>query len=702
MTPAQILLLGLIVVLYGVGVGVLDRALDGRGRLRGLFRIAAVAAPFVAYGLTMQRSLAGQPLLGLKFTADYERIIDWTKMLLAVVAAIAVFYEAHRAGMRRPIAARWKKLVGVSLGLAAICAYFNGYPFATRAFTWAQYYHRWDQFHYYMGAKYFREMGYDGLYKCTAIAEDELGTVSWEENGRTQRLDLKKELAHPDKKIRNLGGDNLLIPVGPVLEHPELCRDKFSPARWQDFKEDVRFFRLSSDKGYWTDMQTDHGYNPPPVWTVGGKLFASMYPAGHSFDLPVIGKVIWLQILSMLDIAYLAGVFVLLYWAFGWRTFAVAAIFWGTQSSAPNYWTAGAFLRQDWLFFLVLSAAALRKRMPKLAGASLVYSGLLRVFPGLVVIAWLMVAGFHVWRHRHAPDRRHAPLAAALAAVAGLAAAAVYFVHGNPVHAAVAGVAVAAGGVAFYRFVAPRMHLVHQKVLVGGIAAAAVLVPTSWAVAGTDSYQQFYEHTIKVHDHTPLTNHMGLRVLVAVRPGCISDFPPGWCTGLGSGRMKWVTDSKLADPFATWKQMREDRYAKYRLVAYGIIAASLVAFAFVVRRIRSLWVAECLGQIWIILLSQLTCYYYSFMILVAPLTRLRRQLEAPLFGLAALSQLIWVSSNFYDDRYTALSFVSLAYCFWMLWVFGRKRDLAALRARLSRGSSSAEAPPVAGASPPAG
>ena len=694
MTPAQVLLLGIIALFYGAAVVLGDRALDGRGRLRGAFRFGAVVLPIVAFGLSMQRFISGQSVVGLKLPPDYERLVDYTKLTLAMVAAMAVFYESHRASIRRPIAPRWKKFVGVALALAAISTYFNGFPFANKAFTWGPYYHRWDQYHYYMGAKYFREMGYDGLYKCGLIAQDELGVVTWENDGRQLRLDMSKEVRHPDKKIRNLGGDNLLIHAGPVLEHPEVCRDKFSKDRWEAFKEDVKFFRLSSDKGYWTDMQTDHGYNPPPVWTVGGYFFASLYPAGHAFQLPILGKTIYLQLLQMLDIGYFAGVFAVMWWGFGWRVFAVAAIFWGCQSSAPNYWTAGAFLRQDWLFFLVLSAASLRKKMPKIAGASLIYSGLLRVFPGLVIVAWLTVAAFYVWRHRKSPDKRYPPLVLGLAGAAGLSGAAVYFIHHNATHAAIAAVAVGLGGAGLYQLVAPRMHLVHQQVLAGGLFAAMVLVPTSWAVAGTDSYQQFFEHTIKVHDHTPLTNHMGLRVLVGVRPGCISDFPKGWCTGPGSGRMKWVTDNKLPDPFEPWKRMREERYAKYRLVAYGLIAASFLAFAFVVRRTRSLWVAQCLGQIWIMLLSQLTCYYYSFMILVAPLTRLRRQLEAPLFGLAALSQLIWVSSNFYDDRYTALSFASLAFCYFMLWTFGRKNDVAKLRARLGI-KPAAPTPPAA-------
>ena len=78
-----------------------------------------------------------------------------------------------------------------------------------------------------------------------------------------------------------------------------------------------------------------------------------------------------INILSLLDPAYAIGMMVMIWWAFGWRVFAVAGVFWGCQSSAPFYWTGGAFLRQDWLFFLVLAACLVRKKWFKLAGAAL-------------------------------------------------------------------------------------------------------------------------------------------------------------------------------------------------------------------------------------------------------------------------------------------------------------------------------------------
>jgi hypothetical protein len=229
-----------------------------------------------------------------------------------------------------------------------------------------------------------------------------------------------------------------------------------------------------------------------------------------------------------------------------------------------------------------------------------------------------------------------------------------------------------------------RMAPHHLRMLLGGVAAAAVLIPLSLMVAGKDSYQQFYKHTLQVHDQTPLTNHMGLRVLVAQKtPIEINEKigplrVPGLKIGVGveSGRMEYTRDYKLVDPFEVWKRMRNERYAKYKWAAYAIAAATLAFFVYVCRRIKSLWIAQCLAQIFIILLSQLTCYYYSFMVLCAPLTRLTRRspnpwlgLEVPLFLLATVSQVTWRGFYYNDDKYWTLTALSLLYCYYLLFVF---------------------------------
>lgn len=629
-----------VAILLGVGVGQLavfwsiDRVL------------APSARPWWRYAVALAQVGAFFWVIG-EFMPNDKKTVEIAKAAIAILAAALVFYEQHRAGQQRPIGERWKKVIGITLALAAIGAYFNGFKFG-----YPKYWHRWDQYHYFVGAKYFPELGYKNLYKCAVVAQDELETVQFQldrpynsDRHPVRTINMRKEMRDPDKKIRDLPGENLLIPVGDILANKGECIDKFTPARWEEYKKDIGFWRIVSGKGYWDDMQKDHGFNPPPVWTIAGKFFSDLSNGTVQFN----------QFLASLDLLYIIGMFVALWWGFGWRVFAVGAIFWGCQSSAPFYWTGGAFLRQDWLFFSVLSVACLHRRYFKVAGAALVYAGLLRIFPGLVVVGTLVPTIVYAIKHK-------------------------------------------------------KMHRDHFKMLVGGTAAAAVLLPLSIYFTHTDPdapfyepYKKFYEHTIETHDQTPLTNHMGLRVIIGhkffefQKPGMrtaeerrawLDRLPPvlrrlvGWtapvrlpidlATGPSSGQMQHTRDNRLLDPFEVWKRMRNERYEKYKLVAYGITLGTLVFFVMVVRHLKLLWIAQCLGQIFIILGSQLTCYYYSFMILGAPLTKLRKQIELGLFGLAAVTQVIWGMSYWNDNKYTLLTIVSLIFCYIMIGLFWRR------------------------------
>jgi hypothetical protein len=572
------------------------------GRMRVILGVGGTLIGAVLLGFTLGKF--GEIMPNGGSDTPHARATDLMKVAVPLFAATGVFYEMHRIGQKRSIAERWKKLFGICLGIASIILYFNAFKFG-----YPKFYHRWDQYHYYMGAKYYPEIGYDGLYKCTAIAQDEIGKATVEvEPGKPRTFDFAAEVRKPTKTIRNLGGDNLLMKVDDLLAHPEECRSKFTPARWEQYKSDVEFFSSQCFlDNYWTDMQRDHGYNPPPVWTLAGGSLANLHGPGEVFrigdDLPIY----YTQILGFADILYILGMFAAIWWAFGWRVFSVGAILWGCQASAPAYWTLGAMLRQDWLFFFVLAACLARKRYHALSGASMVYSALLRIFPGLAIVGWLIVAGVHLVKKK-------------------------------------------------------TLTRAQLRTLIGGTAAAVVLVGASLAVVGKDSYQSFYKHTIEVHDQTPLTNHMGLRVLISHDLGNDKD----------SGRMRYTKDVKLVDPFETWKDMRLERYKDYKAVALVTVLASLAAFFVVLRRIKSLWVAQCMSQVWIILGSQLTCYYYVFMVLCAPLTRLRRDLEVWLFGFAAVSQIAWRALPYNDDKYTALTLLSLAVCWAMVFSFARR------------------------------
>ena len=66
------------------------------------------------------------------------------------------------------------------LGVVSFACYFN---FGLWHFR--NYVHQWDTFHYYAGSKYFKEMSYDRLYECIAVADSE-------EPGLRRRVELRK------------------------------------------------------------------------------------------------------------------------------------------------------------------------------------------------------------------------------------------------------------------------------------------------------------------------------------------------------------------------------------------------------------------------------------------------------------------------------------------------------------------------------
>ena len=551
------------------------------GERRTAFRYVAAVATFALGLAALQRLEWGG-----------NNLSHVAKGAIAAAALAAVLYERRRARVGRPIRPRAKRIFALTLSVAAAAAYFAD----ARAAYGGQFFHVHEQYHYFLGAKYFRELGYDRLYRCAAVAQDELGRVAYVDagTGRPATVDLRAEVRRPGRMIRDLGGTNALVPVAGMLASPEACRSRFSPARWEAFRADVRFFRLALGERAWETAQRDHGYNPPPVWTLAGSLIADLRPA----------SVGWQRALALLDVGYLLAMFAALGWAFGWRVCAVAAVFWGTQAFSGYYWTGGGFLRQDWLFWMIFSVCLARKRRFALSGAALAYASLLRVFPALVAFGWLISGIAHLVRRGE---------------------------------------------------IAPA----HRRALVGGLAAVAVLVPLSMAVAGRDSYAAFHRHTIQLHGSTALDNNMGLSVALS----------HGWEPGPASGRLRYV-------PGDRWQATRPERTERTRPLFWIVAAVSLAWLARVLWRVRSLWIAQCLAQLAVAVLVPLTCYYYSFLLLTAPLTRARRWLEAPLFALAAASQAVWWAFPWNDEKYAALSVLALVFCYFVAASFARGRRLA--------------------------
>ena len=127
----------------------------------------------------------------------------------------------------------------------------------------------------------------------------------------------------------------------------------------------------------WDDSQTDHGYNAHAGLEHPRPTLANIGPAT---DEPAVGG-------SSASIRSSSSASSrMTWWAFGWRALCVALAVFATNFPSRFYWTGGAFLRWDWLFYFVGGVCLVRKEKPLLGGLFLGYSTLLRVFPGFCVV----------------------------------------------------------------------------------------------------------------------------------------------------------------------------------------------------------------------------------------------------------------------------------------------------------------------------
>lgn len=489
------------------------------------------------------------------------------ELVLALIALGLVLWK--------PLAARLKlkdRALAI-LGIVSFLTYFN-----FGSFHFPNFIHYWDSFHYYAGSKYFKELQYDRLYRCIAVADSEVPDLY-------QRV-LNRRITNLQTNEMEIGSDVLADPVGN-------CKQHFTEGRWREFKHDVAFFRQREAGQRWEDLSTDHGYNATPVWTIAGSLLANTGPVSEEK----------LRALALLDPLYLSAAFVLIGWAFGWRVLAISLAIFASAFPSRYYWTGGSFLRWDWIFYTVAPVCLLRKQYFGLAGAALAYATLLRVFPGFMLVGAFLAFGIGLWKTRK-PDRQ------------------------------------------WLRF------------FIGGIVASAILIPASVVVSGGfEAYPRFVQNTQK-HKETPLTNHMGLRTVLSYRPDQVG---------------RYLRDGSLLDPWSKWKEARLASYQQLLPLYALLIVGYLVLMGFAVRH-QPPWVALALGATFIPLGVELTCYYYAFILAIAPLME-RDSRVAPILLITSFAGQFFAAAPFpgmsgwFDEIYTWMSAVliaAFAYISWLL------------------------------------
>lgn len=300
-----------------------------------------------------------------------QRIAESRELKLWIATAATVLLALGwglRLAHRSELLSGLRAALLVLLTVASVFAWWHPYRGSLRAWI-----HTGDSFHSFMGAKYFEEMGYTRLYHCAVVADAEAG--------------LEKPLAH--SQIRNLETNELESAL-LSMRNPAGCKRHFSPERWQSFGEDLHYFRKKLTVPLWFKIRTDHGYNPPPTWTMVGSLLANSGPAQRSQFF----------VLTAIDPVLIAMMFGTLFWAFGWRVMCVALIYWGTNQPASWEWVGGSILRFDWLVASVAGLCCLKREKPVLAGLLLAWAVAVRIFPIAIVAGLALAALLRMIRER--------------------------------------------------------------------------------------------------------------------------------------------------------------------------------------------------------------------------------------------------------------------------------------------------------------
>jgi hypothetical protein len=231
-----------------------------------------------------------------------------------------------------------------------------------------------DQFHYYLGAKYFVELSYDGLYACAALAAAERG----ESNG-----------ARPARDLRT----NQMVTTADIVRQSGSCRARFTSERWKSFSDDIAFFFDAVNDRARTRYMTDHGYNAAPLLTVIHRPFVAWTRASSAT----------LAGLAMIDVALFLACVVLISLYFGPMAASLTVLAWGTGVLwvYDHVGNPGSIGRLWWVAAIIAAVCLARRRQFIVTGLFLSVAALLRAFPVVFLFVPTVLAAYQLAATRH-------------------------------------------------------------------------------------------------------------------------------------------------------------------------------------------------------------------------------------------------------------------------------------------------------------
>jgi hypothetical protein len=395
------------------------------------------------------------------------------------------------------------------------------------------------------------------------------------------------------RKIRDLVDNRLhYVSEDDVLRYQKDCAEHFSSERWEAFKQDARSFRAVMGSSWWKDMLMDHGYNASPISNMVASVLTHL---GWRDQLPLssLGGLNPEQLKSFRTRIFRYSMIDLALYA---GAFALILWAFGLRACAlaALIWGTG----YPWAYFWTGGSFA---RVPWFFMAVAAVCLLRRGFP--------LLSGFALsWS---------ALLRLFPAALAGgpIAAAIDRFVRRKQIQR-------------------PWLDVMDRRFIAGGILGLVVLIGASVAVNGWKAHPEFLANTLK-HAETPLTNHMGLPTILSYKPSTVGRF---------------TKDPSLEDPWAKWKQARKETRHDRRWLHGLILLGMFILLAFAGRRLAG-WAVLASSTILIIGFFELTCYYYSFVVLMAPLAIERLRYTVALISVVIAGLILQFFVGWYDEQY---------------------------------------------------
>jgi len=214
----------------------------------------------------------------------------------------------------------------------------------------------YDVYHYFLGPKYYDELGYFGLYECTVLADAE-----------TLRF-------IGEQPIRDLGAYRF-VDTSKVRAQSR-CKESFSPERWEEFKHDYEVIIGTAGRGAVRGMIRDYGYNGTPFQgLVAGAL-------ANAFSLDYRSMILSTLLDTLGVCAVLAGVTA----SFGWRLGSLVAIAFFTAFSDRFFYIGGSFFRYHWMILSGFGLLAMARRRYVTSGVCFALAAMLNVFPVLFLL----------------------------------------------------------------------------------------------------------------------------------------------------------------------------------------------------------------------------------------------------------------------------------------------------------------------------